>query len=52
MNSFDAVIYVLVIVAVIAGFRSGLLRSVATILAYLAAARIALAPARDWSRSG
>jgi membrane protein required for colicin V production len=45
MNSFDAVIYVLVIVAVIAGFRSGLLRSVATILAYLAAAPIALVSA-------
>jgi membrane protein required for colicin V production len=45
MNSFDAVIYVLVIVAVIAGFRSGLLRSVATILGYLAAAPIALVSA-------
>ena len=42
MNSFDAAIYVLVAVAVIAGYRSGLLRSVATILAYVAAAPVAL----------
>jgi membrane protein required for colicin V production len=45
MNSFDAAIYILVAVAVIAGFRSGLLRSVATIIGYLAAAPIALVSA-------
>jgi membrane protein required for colicin V production len=45
MNTFDAAIYILVIVAVIAGYRSGLLRSVATILAYVAAAPIALVSA-------
>jgi membrane protein required for colicin V production len=42
MNRFDAVVYALVIVAAIAGFRSGLLRSVATILGYVAAMPIAL----------
>jgi membrane protein required for colicin V production len=45
MNSFDAVVYVLLIVAVVMGFRSGLLRSVATILGYLCAMPIALASA-------
>jgi membrane protein required for colicin V production len=45
MNSFDAAIYVVVIVAVIAGFKSGLLRSVATILGYVAAMPIALVSA-------
>jgi membrane protein required for colicin V production len=43
INSFDAVVCVLAIVAVIAGFRSGLLRSVATILGYVAAMPFALA---------
>ena len=45
LNSFDAAIYVLTIVAVIMGFKSGLLRSVATILGYLSAMPIALAAA-------
>lgn len=45
MNSFDAAIYVLVIVAVIVGFKSGLLRSLATIFGYVAAAPIALVSA-------
>jgi membrane protein required for colicin V production len=43
INPFDAAIYLLVIVAVIAGFHSGLLRSVATILGYVAAMPVALA---------
>jgi membrane protein required for colicin V production len=45
INSFDAVIYGLVVVAVVMGFRSGLLRSVATIVGYLAAMPFALATA-------
>jgi membrane protein required for colicin V production len=43
MNSFDAVVYFLGIVAIISGFNAGLLRSVATIIGYLAAMPIALA---------
>ena len=42
MNPFDAVIGVLVIGAIILGFRSGLLRSLATIFGYVGAAPIAL----------
>jgi membrane protein required for colicin V production len=42
MNSFDAVIYLALIVAVVAGFNAGLLRSAATILAYLIAMPIAV----------
>jgi membrane protein required for colicin V production len=37
MNSFDAAIYIGLIVAMIAGFKAGLLRSGVTILAYLIA---------------
>jgi membrane protein required for colicin V production len=37
MNSFDAAIYVCLAVAVVIGFNSGLLRSMATILGYVAA---------------
>jgi membrane protein required for colicin V production len=37
MNSFDAVVYVGLVVAVVTGFNAGLLRSAATILAYLIA---------------
>ena len=37
MNSFDAVVYVGLIVAVVTGFKAGLLRSAVTILAYLIA---------------
>jgi membrane protein required for colicin V production len=43
MNTFDAVVYFVGIVAVISGFNAGLLRSVATIIGYLAAMPIALA---------
>jgi membrane protein required for colicin V production len=43
MNSFDAVVYFVAIVAVISGFKSGLLRSMATIMGYLAAMPVAMA---------
>jgi membrane protein required for colicin V production len=43
MNSFDAAVYVVVIVAVVSGFKAGLLRSIATILGYLAAMPVAMA---------
>ncbi len=42
MNSFDAVVYLGLIVAVVTGFNAGLLRSAVTILAYLIAMPIAL----------
>lgn len=42
MNLFDLGVGVLMIVALATGFRSGLLRSIATIVAYLAAAPIAV----------
>ena len=42
MNSFDAVVYLVLIVAVVAGFNTGLLRSAVTILAYLIAMPIAV----------
>jgi membrane protein required for colicin V production len=42
MNSFDAVVYVGLIVAAVTGFNAGLLRSAVTILAYLIAAPIAV----------
>lgn len=42
INIFDAVIYAFLFVAVVAGFRAGLLRSLATIFAYLAAAPVAV----------
>jgi membrane protein required for colicin V production len=42
MNSFDAVVYVGLVVAVITGFNAGLLRSAVTILAYLIAMPIAV----------
>lgn len=42
MNSFDAVVYLGVAVAVVTGFNAGLLRSVLTILAYLIAMPIAV----------
>jgi membrane protein required for colicin V production len=47
MNPFDAVVTAAVIVALVLGFTSGLLRSLATILAYLIAAPAALAVAPD-----
>jgi len=42
MNSFDVVVYLVLIVAVVVGFRAGLLRSAATILGYLLAMPLAL----------
>jgi membrane protein required for colicin V production len=42
MNSFDAVVYVGLVIAVITGFNAGLLRSAVTILAYLVAMPIAV----------
>lgn len=43
VNSFDAVIAALAIIAAVMGFMTGLMRSMATILGYLAAAPLALA---------
>ena len=42
MNSFDAVVYLALIVATVTGFNAGLLRSAATILAYLIAMPVAV----------
>lgn len=42
MNSFDAVVYLGLVVAIVTGFNAGLLRSAVTILAYLIAMPIAL----------
>src|SRR6202166_2357944 len=42
MNSFDAVVYVGLVIAVVTGFKAGLLRSAVTILAYLIAMPIAV----------
>ena len=42
MNSFDAVVYLGLIVAVVTGFNAGFLRSLVTILAYLVAMPIAV----------
>ena len=42
MNSFDAVVYVALVIAVVTGFKAGLLRSAVTILAYLIAMPIAV----------
>jgi membrane protein required for colicin V production len=43
MNSFDAAVYVVAMIAVVSGFNSGLLRSIATIMGYLAAMPVAVA---------
>lgn len=43
VNLFDGAIYVCLAVAIIAGFRSGLLRSLATIFGYVIAAPVAVA---------
>ncbi|MGH6665628.1 MAG: CvpA family protein [Pseudolabrys sp.] len=43
MNPFDAAVYLCLAVAVITGFRSGLLRSLATIFGYLAAMALSVA---------
>src|SRR5689334_8368667 len=45
MNPFDAAILGLAFIALVTGFSSGLLRSLATILAYLVATPVALAVA-------
>ena len=45
VNPFDAAVYVCLAVAVIAGLRSGLLRSLATMFGYLAAAPVAVVAA-------
>ena len=45
MNLFDAAVYLITLVAVIVGFNSGLLRSLATILGYVAAAPVAVGTA-------
>src|SRR5712672_2125149 len=45
MNTFDAAVYFVAAVAVIAGFNAGLIRSAATILGYLCAMPIAAATA-------
>jgi membrane protein required for colicin V production len=42
MNSFDAVVYLGLVIAVVTGFNTGLLRSALTILAYLIAMPIAV----------
>jgi membrane protein required for colicin V production len=42
MNSFDAVVYAALALAIALGFRSGLLRSAATIVGYLIAMPVAL----------
>ena len=42
MNSFDAVVYVGLVIAVVTGFNTGLVRSAVTILAYVVAAPIAM----------
>src|ERR1700691_832245 len=43
MNPFDAFVTAVALLAIVMGFRSGLLRSLATILGYLIAAPIAIA---------
>lgn len=42
MNLFDAVIVAAALVAIVMGYRSGLLRSLATIFGYIAAAPVAI----------
>ena len=42
MNAFDVVVFVVLISAAVSGFKAGLLRSAATILAYLIAMPIAV----------
>jgi membrane protein required for colicin V production len=45
MNPFDAAVYICLLVAAVMGFNSGLLRSLATILGYVAAMPIAVGTA-------
>jgi membrane protein required for colicin V production len=42
MNSFDAAVYIALVIALVTGFNAGLLRSAITILAYLFAMPIAV----------
>ena len=42
MNSFDAVVYLGLVIAMVTGFNTGLVRSAVTILAYLVAVPIAM----------
>jgi membrane protein required for colicin V production len=42
MNSFDVVVYLALLIAIVTGFNTGLLRSAVTILAYLIAMPIAV----------
>ena len=42
-NPFDAAVYICLVIAVLAGFGSGLLRSLVTIFAYVAAMAVAVA---------
>jgi len=46
INSFDAVVYTVLVLAILAGFQAGFLRSMATILGYVAAMPIAMKAAR------
>jgi membrane protein required for colicin V production len=43
MNSFDTAVYLVAMVALVSGFNAGLLRSIATIMGYLAAMPVAIA---------
>lgn len=43
VNLFDGAVYLCLVVAIIAGYRSGLLRSLATIFGYVIAAPVAVA---------
>lgn len=53
MNSFDAAVFLIAAVAVVMGYRSGLLRSVATIVGYLCAMPLAIVMApRLWQALG
>lgn len=45
INLFDAAVYLCLFVTVVAGFRTGLLRSLATMFGYLAAAPVAVVAA-------
>jgi membrane protein required for colicin V production len=45
MNAFDAAVYLCLFAAVVLGFNAGLLRSLATIVGYLAAAPVAVGAA-------
>jgi membrane protein required for colicin V production len=42
MNSFDVVVYLALLIAIVTGFNTGLLRSAVTILAYLVAMPLAV----------